>query len=180
MSIHRYQETALHRQDVFAPLTFATLALRPPALADAAAHRAFLLALSAQDRRFRRFGLAQDGSGDAGVGRSAPGGLIIVATRPAGEDGGQVLGELRLRVDPARLVAEFALAVRSDLQGRGLGRLLMGHLLDECRARGVALVRGAALARNVRMHRLARTHGFQVLRAADDTVELLLLLRGVA
>jgi hypothetical protein len=44
----------------------------------------------------------------------------------------------------------------------------------------VALVRGAALARNVRMHRLARAHGFRVLRAADDTVELLLLLRGVA
>jgi acetyltransferase len=178
MSIHRYQQTALHRQDVCAPPTFASLTLRPLTLADAAAHRAFLLALSAQDRRFRRFGLAHDA--DAAAGRTAPGGLIILATRPPGEDGSQVLGELRLRIDPACMVAEFALTVRSDLQGRGLGRLLMGHLIDDCRARGVALVRGAALARNVRMHRLARAHGFRVLRAADDTVELLLLLRGVA
>jgi GNAT superfamily N-acetyltransferase len=179
MSIHRYHETALPKQDAFAPLTFVPLSLRPLALADAAAHRAFLLALNEQDRRFRRFGLAQGTDGGRGE-RPAPGGLTILATRQAGEDSSEVLGELRLRVDPARLVAEFALAVRSDLQGLGLGRLLMGRLLDECRARGVALVRGAALARNVRMHRLARAHGFQALRAADGTVELLLLLRGVA
>jgi acetyltransferase len=174
MSIHRYHETALPMPEAFSPLT-----LRPLVLADAAAHRAFLLGLNEQDRRFRRFGLAQ-GADRAGGANPVPAGLSILATRPAGEDGNQVLGELRLRLDAAHLVAEFALAVRSDLQGRGLGRLLMRRLLDDCRARGVALVRGAALGRNARMHRLARDHGFQLLRAADDTVELLLLLRGVA
>jgi acetyltransferase len=162
------------------PEAFAPLTLRPLVPADAAAHRAFLLGLNEQDRRFRRFGLAHGADRGARDGRTLPGELTILATGPSGEDGGQVLAELRLRVDRACLVAEFALAVRSDLQGRGLGRLLMGRLLDDCRARGVALVRGAALARNARMHRLARAHGFQVLRAADDTVELLLLLRGVA
>ena len=76
------------------------------------------------------------------------------------------------------LAGEFAIVVRSDLHGHGLGRLLMACLLDFCRARGLASVHGVALADNVDMHRLARACGFQLLPAVDGNVEMVLALAG--
>jgi GNAT superfamily N-acetyltransferase len=146
---------------------FGPLVLRPAASADGAAHQAFLDALSEQDRCFRRFGLPP----------VALRPVTLLAMRTGRKECGQVLGELQLGVDRAGVAAAFAVAVRPELRGRGLGRILMTRVLDDCRAGGVVLVRGAALGTNVRMHGLARACGFQLLRAADGSVELAMLLR---
>ena len=82
----------------------------------------------------------------------------------------------RVVADPDNIAGEFAIVVRTDLKGRGLGRLLMACLLDYCRAQGMSVIRGTALTDNLRMHALARALGFQLLPAPDGTVEMVLTL----
>ena len=47
------------------------------------------------------------------------------------------LGEVRVVADPDNAVADFALVVRSELKGRGLGRLLLQSIVDYARSRGI-------------------------------------------
>lgn len=56
-------------------------------------------------------------------------------------------------------VAEFALAVADDWQGRGLGRRLMAHLVADARRQGLQRLFGDVLAENRRMLVLMRESG---------------------
>ena len=104
--------------------------------------------------------------------------MAFIATRSGPGGAAETLGVVRVVSDPDGIAGEFAIIVRSDLHGRGLGRLLMAQLLEYCRARGLERVSGVALADNVGMHRLARACRFQLLPAADGNVEMVLALRG--
>jgi len=104
--------------------------------------------------------------------------MAFIATRKAGA-GEETLGVARVSVDPDNTVGEFAIAVRSDLKGNGLGRMLMACLLDYCRERRLMVVRGVALEDNARMHALARSCGFDVAPASDGTVEMTLELQAM-
>jgi acetyltransferase len=92
-------------------------------------------------------------------------------TLVAEDQTGAFLGVAQLYSDPEGETAEFALMVRSDHQGRGLGGLLLQALLAYARARGLATVWGATRRDNAEMIELARELGFQV-RAGDDPAEL--------
>jgi acetyltransferase len=104
--------------------------------------------------------------------------MAFIATRPGPGGAAETLGVVRVVIDQDGTAGEFAIIVRSDLHGRGLGRLLMARLLEYCRVRGLERVCGVALAGNVGMHRLARACGFQLLPAVDGNVEMVLALRG--
>ncbi|MCM2290414.1 MAG: GNAT family N-acetyltransferase [Sulfuritalea sp.] len=88
------------------------------------------------------------------------------------------LGEVRVVADPDNAVADFAIVVRSDMKGKGLGRLLLQSIVDYCRSRGTARLCGETLGANLRMQHLARELGF-VLKTGSDmgTVALCLQLR---
>ena len=155
------------------------LLVRPIRPEDAPAHEAFFAALSPQDIHFRMFGTMR------ALSPAQPAGftqidyareMAFIATRPGLDGTPETLGVVRVAIDPDGIAGEFAIVVRSDLHGHGLGRLLMDHLLDYCRARGLARVCGVALADNVDMHRLARACGFQLLPAVDGNVEMVLTL----
>jgi acetyltransferase len=75
---------------------------------------------------------------------------------------GQLAGVVRYSADPDRAQAEFGVLVRSDLKGRGLGRVLMTQLIDYARREGVAELVGMVLADNSRMLSLCRALGFSV------------------
>ena len=79
--------------------------------------------------------------------------------------GGDILGVARLAGDPEGETAEFALLVRSDHQHRGLGRALMGALIDYAKARRYRQLWGSIACDNARMIDLARDLGFA--RTAD-------------
>jgi acetyltransferase len=155
------------------------LTLRPIRPEDAQAHQQFFHALTPEDVRFRMFGQMRDLSA-AQLARFTQidyaREMAFIATRP-GDEKEETLGVARVVIDPDNVEGEFAIVVRSDLKGRGLGVLLMKTLLDYCRARGLALVRGTALPDNTRMHALARRCGFDVCQAADGTVRMELRLR---
>ncbi|MCA1855221.1 bifunctional acetate--CoA ligase family protein/GNAT family N-acetyltransferase [Massilia oculi] len=154
------------------------LTIRPIRPEDAPAHLAFFRALSPQDVHMRMFGMMRDLSPQQlarftqiDYARE----MAFIATRPA-PGGPETLGVARICFDPDDLRGEFAVTVRSDLQGRGLGRLLMSCLLDYCAARRVPLVEGVALAENTRMHALAASLGFVLGSEADGSVRMQLSL----
>ncbi len=72
----------------------------------------------------------------------------------------QTLGVARTMSDPDHVEAEFAIIVRSDLKGQGLGALLFGQLIAHARDRGIQRLVGQVLRENTRMLQLARAMGF--------------------
>lgn len=78
------------------------------------------------------------------------------------EDGTSALGVARYSADPDNRSAEFAIALRSDASGRGLGYLLMTKLLDVARQRGVGELFGHVARDNAPMVTLCRSLDFTV------------------
>jgi acetyltransferase len=81
--------------------------------------------------------------------------IALVAIDRAGD----FVGVMRLIRDPDNRRAEFAIIVRTDLKGHGLGHALMLAMLDLARARGVASVEGDILPENTTMLRMVRELG---------------------
>lgn len=73
---------------------------------------------------------------------------------------GEGIGVARyVRLDDDPEEAEFAIAIADDWQGRGLGRILLGELVDAARANGLLRLSGDVLAENHRMLALGHTVG---------------------
>jgi acetyl-CoA synthetase (ADP-forming)/acetyltransferase len=104
--------------------------------------------------------------------------MALVAIEQDGDGIERSLGEVRVVADPDNAVADFAIVVRSDMKGKGLGRLLLQSIVDYCRSRGTGRLCGETLGANLRMQHLARDLGF-VLKTGTDmgTVALCLELR---
>ena len=83
--------------------------------------------------------------------------MAFVALEPSGA----LAGIGRLIADPDRERAEFALLVRSDLQGQGLGFALLAHLRDYASAEGIGMIEGVVLEENDRMLALCGKLGFK-------------------
>lgn len=79
---------------------------------------------------------------------------------------GAMAGVVHLIEDPDGEKGEYAVIVRSDLKGTGLGRALMTAMLAHARARGLGQVFGQVLADNQRMLGLDAELGF-VLAPVD-------------
>ncbi len=105
--------------------------------------------------------------------------MSLVAIERGSDGVEHSLGEVRAVADPDNLVAEFAIVVRSELKGKGLGRLLLESMIDYLRKRGTAELRGETMTGNLRMIHLAQDLEFEVTAGADiSTVDLRLPLRG--
>lgn len=85
-----------------------------------------------------------------GVDRLAVGAVRVPSGGPP-----QGIGVARFARDPARpTVAEAAVAVTDAAQGRGLGTLLLLHLAEAARERGIVCFAGEFLAANAAVRRL--------------------------
>ena len=82
-------------------------------------------------------------------------------------EGTRALGAVRLISDPDNEAAEFAVMVRSDLKGVGLGYSLMLRILDYARRRGVGRVFGEVLTENRTMLQMTEELGFLARSASD-------------
>jgi acetyltransferase len=83
-----------------------------------------------------------------------------------------VVGEARY-VPAGGHCAEFALAVRDDVQGRGVGGGLLDALLAEAAARGLDRLAAAVDGDNDRMLRLAARRGWVLVEPLDDDVGMI-------
>jgi L-amino acid N-acyltransferase YncA len=88
--------------------------------------------------------------------------MAFIATRQRSDGKWETLGVARAVADPDNLQAEFAIIVRSDLKGQGLGWALMTKLIDYCRTRGTREIIGETLPQNAGLLSLVKDLGFDV------------------
>lgn len=96
--------------------------------------------------------------------------MAIIAVTPATGAAEETLGVVRAIADPDGARAEFAILVRSDMKGKGLGVQLMRKIIRYCRERGVREVVGEVMVVNDRMLALARELGFEVAPTDDPQI----------
>lgn len=159
--------------------------LRPIRPEDEPAHKDFVSKVSAEDYRLRFFSPM----------RSLPHSemarftqidyereMAFIATRPNplpdGDGHAETLGVVRAITDPDNLRAEFAVLVRTDMKGQGLGEILMRKIIDYCRHRGTREIVGDILRENQAMRALATELGFKSTGSmGHDVVEVHLPLQ---
>ncbi len=73
----------------------------------------------------------------------------------------ETLGVVRTWTDADNLQTEFAVIVRDDMKGEGLGKLLMEKMIAYCKSRGTVEMVGSVLPSNVPMLKLAEKLGFE-------------------
>jgi acetyltransferase len=92
--------------------------------------------------------------------------LVIEGPRQAGEP--ELYGGVRISADPDREKAEFAIMLRHDMMGLGLGPMLLRRIIEYARGRGIGEIFGEVLDENEAMLRLCRAFGFTVRAERDD------------
>jgi acetyltransferase len=81
---------------------------------------------------------------------------------------GAVLGIARYAADPDRLQAEYAVAVRSDWKGRGVGYALMQRMIEIARRYRIGELVGDVLRENEPMLAMCRELGFAIKADPND------------
>jgi len=84
------------------------------------------------------------------------------------ESPGNMLGVVRLHADANYERGEYAILVRSDLKGRGLGYLLMQMIIEYARAEDLKTIEGQVLAENTAMLAMCRELGFSISPDPSD------------
>ena len=87
-----------------------------------------------------------------------------------------IAGVGRLVADPDGVRAEFAVLVRTDLKGHGVGSALMDKLRSYARSRGIAEIFGDILLENGPMLALCRSMGFDISPPSHGVVRATLIL----
>jgi acetyltransferase len=166
--------------------------VRPIRPEDEPAHQAFHARLQPEDIRFRFFNLLREIPHSqmarftqvdydremAFVALPAPAGAGEQGAGPAPAEVGETLGVVRAITDPNNDRAEFAIIVRSDRKGEGLGYALLEKMVRYCRERGTQELVGQVLPDNRPMLDLAQALGFESrFRPEDGAVEVRLALQ---
>ena len=152
-----------------------TVLLRPIRPEDGAQHVEFFNALDREDVRYRFF---------SWIHELAPYQLArftqidydremaFIATMEREPGRFETLGVARCIADPDRVVAEFAIVVRSDLKRQGLGSILFKKLIIYCHSRGIKMLVGEALPDNAAVAGLVQRFGGGVSRSESGTLTL--------
>ncbi len=148
--------------------------LRPIRPEDEPEHREFLSRLTPEDIRFRFFGLVREFP-HSEIARLTQidydREMAFIASAPKADGTGrETLGVVRTVTDPDNETCEFAIIVRSDLKGQGLGYKLLDKMIGYCRARGTKTMTGQVMAGNHPMLDMVRALGFRVKRLEDEPV----------
>ncbi|MBU1439862.1 MAG: GNAT family N-acetyltransferase [Gammaproteobacteria bacterium] len=147
------------------------ITIRPVRPEDEAQHLAFLRLLDEEDIRMRIFQTRRQ------LPRSELARLVqidydremaFIAQGTDAEGQPETLGVSRTVSDPDNVEAEFAVLIRSDLKGEGLGRLLMEQLIEHARQKGTQRIVGLVLRENTAMLKLGQDLGFVVEASHAD------------
>jgi acetyltransferase len=93
--------------------------------------------------------------------------MALVALDPQAPNP-EIVGVVRITADPDGERAEYAVLVRSDLKGLGLGWKLMKRILAYAQSRGIKQVFGHVLRENATMIAMAKELGFSIHAEPDD------------
>ena len=78
------------------------------------------------------------------------------------------LGVVRLHADEIHESGEYAILLRSDLKGRGLGWSLMQLIIEYAKAEGLKRISGQILQENAVMLKMCRELGFEIKTDPQD------------
>lgn len=149
--------------------------IRPLGKDDAAAERSFIQSLSAQSRRFRFLGQIGCPSDDLIRRLTDIDYVHDVAFAAIANVGGTAreIGVARYSVSADGRSCECAVAVSDDFHGQGLGTLLMNHLIDIARERGIGEMISLDAAENFAMRDLALALGFRREPDPEDGAQVI-------
>jgi acetyltransferase len=144
------------------------LVVRPVRPEDEPLYGPFLRAISPEDLRLRFFAPLKDFS-HAFIARFTQidyaRAMALIALDP---DSGDMLGVVRLHVGSEGVAGEYAVLVRSDIKGRGLGWLQMQLMISYARTEGLKRIEGQILRDNTTMLTMCRELGFSIRSDPDD------------
>ena len=135
--------------------------VRPVRPEDEAMYRTFFAQVSPEDLRLRFFAPVKDIS-HAFIARLTQIDYARALALCATLENGEMLGAVRLMLDPDHESGEFAILLRSDQKGRGLGSALMKMMIDYGLREGVKHIEGQVLAENTTMLAMCQQLGFEI------------------
>jgi acetyltransferase len=94
--------------------------------------------------------------------------MALVLTEPGIPGTTDIYGVVNIIADPDNEKAEFAVIVRGDMTGMGLGMILVRRIIDYARGRGIGEIIGDVLRENTTMLRMCRLLGFEVRSVPDE------------
>jgi acetyltransferase len=92
--------------------------------------------------------------------------LVLTESGIAGKTA--IYGVVQIMADPDNERAEYAIIVRRDMTGMGLGVFLMRRIIDYARSRGIREIFGDVLAENTTMLKLCQAFGFRETKVPDE------------
>jgi len=92
----------------------------------------------------------------------------LILTEPGRPGTTEIFGVANIIADPDNFGAEYAIVVRHDMIGLGLGIVLMRRTIDYARNRGITEIFGDVLSANQPMLKLCKILGFTQSRVPDD------------
>jgi acetyltransferase len=142
--------------------------VRPVRPEDEGLYPSFLQKVTADDLRLRFFAPIKEFS-HAFIARFTQidyaRAMAFVAIDPGS---GEMLGVGRAHILSHSNTAEYAVLVRSDLKGRGLGWLLMQMLIEYASSAGILQLRGEVLSDNSTMLRMCAELGFHIAESPTE------------
>jgi GNAT superfamily N-acetyltransferase len=155
-----------------------TVLIRSIRADDETIERQFIERLSAQSRRFRFLGEIKTPSPALLAQLTHPDPARDAAFVALIADGAQKreIGVARFSARADGLACECAVAVSDELQNLGLATILMQHLIELARARGIECMYSMDAADNAGMRDLAEHLGFQRKRDPEDATQVLHVL----
>ena len=89
---------------------------------------------------------------------------------------GAMLGVARLHDKPDGASGEYAILIRSDLKGHGLGWLLMQLMIEYARSEGIRTIKGEVLRENAMMLQMCRDLGFHIASDPQEPTAVIVTL----
>jgi acetyltransferase len=142
--------------------------IRPIKPADEHLYGDFIAKLSPEDIRFRFLAPRKEFSHKAIARFTQIDYARAMAFVALNKDETELLGVARLSADPDYSQGEYAVIVRSDLKGAGIGWILMRHLIHYAEKEGLVVLNGDVLAGNERMLEMCRSLGFEIAANPED------------
>src|SRR5436309_5520732 len=136
--------------------------MRPLKPEDSALYPEFITHVTLEDSRLRFFSAIKELSEERIEQLTHLDYARAMAFIALDEATGKMLGVVRLHLDNTREGGEYAVIVRSELKGHGLGWLLMQRMIEYARALGLNRVYGQVLAENTTMLRMCAELGFHI------------------
>ena len=130
--------------------------------------RGLLAHVSKEDLRLRFFDSIKEFSDQFIAGLTQIDYASAMAFVALDEASNDILGVVRLHFDKTHETGEYAILLRSDLKGRGLGWALMQLIIEYAKSQGVSSIDGQILQENSVMLKMCRQLGFKVKTDAED------------